>query len=253
MSSYRCPVCGANHKDGAERCRLCGQSLAPGTVAAATPKSVARPARAQRGIKGVVLIGIGLIAGLIALAVLFGVLKDDRQVQKAKDLVSGQADGWSTQVEDEGHFEVALPGTRTRSTTAWAGTDTGTITAWQAAIGDDTEILAGYGHVTPPLKDGTISPALAQQYLRDTVAERWAAANGYTEATATMREGFVGGLPTLVIHTTQDRMKIKGKDAFAHFAMILRNDTIYVLQVVSIYKDVPQLERMVSSFVPTAY
>lgn len=250
MSSYRCPLCGANHKDAAERCRLCGQSLAPGAVDAA-PRAVAKPVRAKRGIKGVVLIGLGLVVALLVGALAFGVLKADRQVRMAQDLVTGTADGWSTQAEAEGQFQVDLPGTRTRSAATFAGTDDGTITAWQSSIGDDTEVLAGWGTVTPPLTDGKISNALAVQYLKETVIPRWAVTNGVGEKTGLFREGTIGGLPAVSVETVQPQLKVKGKEGFAHVAVALRGTRLYVLQVLTIYKDTPQLERMANTFVPT--
>jgi hypothetical protein len=251
MSSYRCPLCGANHKDAAERCRLCGQSLAPGAVDTA-PRSAVKPVRAKRGIKGVVLIGLGLVLALIIGALAFGLLRADRQVKMAQDLVTGTADGWSTQVESEGHFQVDMPGTRTRSTTTFAGTDDGNLTAWQSSVGDDTETLVGWGTVTPPLTDGTISHPLAVQYLRETVLPRWALAHGIEEKTGEFQEASIGGLPAVVAKTVQPQLKVKGKEAFAHMAVALRGTRLYVLQVLTIYKDTPQLERMANTFVPTA-
>jgi hypothetical protein len=251
MSSYRCPLCGANHKDAAERCRLCGQSLAPGAVDTA-PRAVAKPVRAKRGIKGVVLIGLGLVFALLAGGLAFGLLRADRQVKMATDLVTGTADGWSTQAENEGQFQVDLPGTRTRSAATFAGTDDGNITAWQSSVGDDTEVLAGWGTVTPPLTDGKVSNPLAIQYLKETVIPRWAVAQGIEEKTGEFQEGTIGGLPAVMVETVQPQLKVKGKEAFAHVAVVLRGTRLYVLQVLTIYKDTPQLNRMANTFVPTA-
>src|SRR5690606_10843475 len=165
MSTYRCPLCGASHKDDAERCRLCGQSLKADTVAVAPPRATTGPVRAQRGIKGVVLIGLGLVIALGAVAVAFGLVQENKQVRQAKELVTGPVDGWSTQEDHEGRFRVDLPGTRTRSLMPVAGADDGTVTAWAASVGDDTDLVAGWGTVTPPLTDGVISAPIATQYL----------------------------------------------------------------------------------------
>jgi hypothetical protein len=253
MSSYRCPLCGANHKDTAERCRLCGQSLAPGTVATAPPRATAPPPRAQRGIKGVVLIGVGLVAALIAGAVLFGLLQNDRQVQKAKDLVTGVADGWTPQAEPEGRFVVDMPGVRTRAATAFAGATDGNLTAWQASVGDDTEVLVGWAKVTPPMSNGKITDAAAIQWLQDTVLQQWADTNhAVNDSEAKGEEAYVGGLPAVSLHSTRPAFLVKGKEAFGHVALVLRHDTLYVIQVLSIYKEQTQLGRMAASFVPTA-
>jgi hypothetical protein len=252
MSKYRCPVCGASHKSEAERCRLCGQSLLPGAMAADVPRSVAGPARKQRGMKGVVLIGIAIVLALGAAALFFGVVHEDSQIRKARGFVTGEVDGWSPQIDDEGRFRVELPGTPTRSTGAFAGTDSGSITAWQSSLGDDTQVRAGWGTVTPPLTDGVISTPIALQYLRETVVPRWAAANGLEMGDLQVTEVGLGGLPAVRVRTLQSDLKVTGKDAFGQLVVALDGTRLFVIDEVSIYKDATQLDRMASSFSLTA-
>jgi hypothetical protein len=248
MSSYRCPLCGANHKGEVDHCRLCGQSLKPGAVAIKT-QPVAVQTRAARGNKGILLIGLGLVALLLVGAiVLAGLGRDNKQIRAAKDLVSQTPDGWSTQVEEQGQFHVDLPGSHTRATVPFAGTDDGQVTAWQASVGNETELLAGWGTVSPTLTNGSISGPLAVRYLRDTVIPRYAAANGLDPTDARITEGSLGGLPAVTFQPTRDLLKVKGKDAFAHVTLGLSGTKLYVLQVLTVYKDAPQLPRMATSF-----
>jgi hypothetical protein len=250
MSKYRCPLCGATHKDPADRCRLCGQSMAPGGVATST-QPVAQSVRAQRGIKGTVVIGLGLVLGVLVLAIVFGVARENTQIRKAKDLVVGEADGWTTQVDDQGKFSVELPGTRTRESEPSAATDDHKITAWHASLGDDGQVTVGWGKVSPALTNGVLATPAAYLYLRETVVPRWLAGNGLTSDFVTTQEGAAAGLPAVTLHTTQARLKFGGQDAYGHLTFALNGTTLYVLQVVTIYKDVPQLTRMVASFAVT--
>jgi hypothetical protein len=250
MSNHRCPLCGANHKEEAEFCRLCGQSLAPGAVTTAAP-AVARPVRAVRGTKGMVLIGLGLVVAVLLAAVVFGVVRENAQIRKARELVTGQADGWTPQPDDQGRFTIVLPGTRTREVLTHAATDDRRITAWHADLGDDTEVLAGWGKVSAPLANGVITPPAAYLYLREVVVPRWLAAGNLTANFVTIEETGAGGLPAVLVRTTQARIAHKGRDSYASLVLALNGGTLYVLQVLSIYKDMPQLSRMVDSFAVT--
>jgi hypothetical protein len=250
MSTHRCPLCGANHKEEAEFCRLCGQSLAPGSVATVT-RSVATPVHATRGTKGMVLIGLGLVVAVLVAAVVFGVVRDNAQIRKAKELVTGEADGWTPQVDDLGKFTVALPGSRTREVLANPATDDRKLTAWHADLGDDTTVLVGWGKVTAPLVNGVIAAPAAYRYLRETVVPRWQAAGNLTTDFVTVEETGVGGLPAVAVRTTQARLALNGRDAYGSMVFALNGNTLYVLQVLSIYKDMPQLSRMASSFTVT--
>jgi hypothetical protein len=247
MSKYRCPLCGATHKDPAERCRMCGQSMEPGAPRVNAHQRV-DPVRARRGTKGLVLIGIGLVVAIGVAAVALGLVRETTQVRKAKDLVTGEADGWTTQVDEQGRYTVALPGTRTRESTAFPATDDGRITAWHAELGTDAEILVGWGKVSPTLTDGTLAAPAAYRYLRETVVPRWMAANGLPESFVSLEEGGAGGLPAVTARTTQARLKLGDQDAYGHLTFALNGTTLYVLQVRTIYLDAPQLPRLVNSF-----
>jgi hypothetical protein len=258
MSKYRCPLCGANHKNDAERCRLCGQSLAPGSVSQ-TPRGVSQPVRAQRGIKGIILIGLGLVLTLAVGAVVFGQVNENNQIRKAKDLVSGSSDGWSAQEEAEGQFTVDLPSPRTRidlhGTATATAVDDGKLTGWQTSTGEDTGVpndtvmLAAWGTVSPPLKNDEITSAAAMQYLNETVVTRWAVANGLNPAAdLVLHEATLGGLPAIVAQSTQARSRLGTRDAFVQTVFALKGTTLYMLDVTSVLKDAPQFMRMANSF-----
>lgn len=251
MSKYRCPLCGATHKDQAERCRLCGQSMAPGAVAT-TVSRPAEPVRAARGTKGVVLIGAGLVMAVLGVAVVVGVVQANRQIRVAEDLVIGPADGWTVQTDEEGGFAVELPGTRTRESEVAAVTDDGRATAWTAELGDDAELKVAWGEVAPAYTDGAPVRPAAIRYLRDTTVARWLAGNRLDTTFVTVDEGGAGGLPAVTVRTTQARLALQGREAYSRATFALDGTRLYVLQVVTIYRDAPQLDRMVASFRPGA-
>ena len=143
-SRNRRPLCGANHKSDAERCRLCGQSLAPGALGL-NNKQVVQPVRTARGTKGMLLVGIGLVLAVLVIALAFGVVQANSQLRKAKDLVVGEADGWTTQVDERGVFSVDLPGDRRPVTTDYPGADDGKLSGWEAVVGNDTDLVVGWG------------------------------------------------------------------------------------------------------------
>jgi hypothetical protein len=212
---------------------------------------VAQPVRAARGTKGLVFIGLGLVVAVLVAAVVFGLARENTQIRKARDLVTGEADGWTTQADDLGKFTVILPGTRTREVLMHPATDDRRVTAWHADLGDDTAVSVGWGKVSPPLVNGVLAPPAAYRYLRDTVVPRWMAANGVADDFVTVDETAAGGLPAVTVHTTQARLKHKGQDAYGALTFALNGPTLYILQVLSIYRDSPQLGRMVGSFAVT--
>jgi hypothetical protein len=250
MSKYRCPACGAGHKSEAEKCRLCGQSLVPGAMVAA-PVQTVQVTHAKKGNKGPMLIGIGLVVGVMVVAVVFGIVKPTAQLNVVKGKLTDAADGWTPEAGKTGMFTVELPSPRLWETEPFGVTDDHTISAWTADIGSDTALLAGWGKVAPPLTDGAITPTAAYRYLKEDTVPRWMAENGMTKADATVDETGLAGLPAVVVTSTQPRGKLDGKEAYVHAVFALNKGTLYVLRMTSIYKDPAQLNRMVKSFAVT--
>jgi hypothetical protein len=258
MSKYRCPICGATHKAEVANCRLCGQSMAPNAIPA-YQQDVAHELHTDKSIKGVALIGLAVAVAIIAGAIVFGVIRPTKQIEKATDFVTGDRhDGWASTSSDAGKFVVDMPGDVTKETVDLAITDTGKVTGVTAYVplkaSAETYLLVGSGPVTLP--SGTAGTALnaaaAQNYLKDTIVQRWLVANDIELLEVESTQTAVAGYPALQFKTLAPKAKLLGKDAFAQVTLVLKGSTLYVIQTISVFKDAGQQDRMLSTFGITA-
>jgi hypothetical protein len=112
MSKYRCPVCGAAHKEPPDKCRLCGQVMTEGAQVD-TPLSREAPPP-ERGIGGIAFALIGVVLVIAILFILLGLTPANKAIDnvKSKIPVVGQqtCDGCEQLRDDEAPFTVVLPG-----------------------------------------------------------------------------------------------------------------------------------------------
>ena len=112
MAKYRCPSCGASHKDAPSSCRLCGYIM-DGSVEIPSGGAQARaPIEKKGGLGGFALIGLLVVVLLGAGAVIFHLTSGNATVAKVIDKLPGQSappDGWKTVTDAEGGFTVSLP------------------------------------------------------------------------------------------------------------------------------------------------
>jgi hypothetical protein len=267
MSTYRCPICGANHKDNVSQCRLCGADMTGRPLPVETGMHAPPPVSTKGGVKGLVLIGLGLVLLLIVAAVGLGFVRSQAVETAATKIIGKHTDGWTIQTEPDdkapggstaasgsvGHFSVELPGDRTRETIDFSGPTDGKLVVWTAKIGDDTKLQAGWGTIVPPAPGGGPNGTFADQgptrqlFLKD-LAAKWMTSNGVRSTLVTESNAFFGGLPGYVVKATTPTAKIKDKDAYAQVAFGINGDKLYVLIVTSIYKDADQLDKMMSTF-----
>ncbi len=268
MANYRCPVCGANHKEFQANCRLCGQSMNPNFI----PQDIqagAQMRQSKRGMKGLVLIGIVVVICVVAIALLFGLVAGNKQLDSAKDLVipGGNKDGWSTltcsssgdatnacKVDPGYDFSVSLPGDRTTSVSSFPGTVDGKLTVWTSKISNDTIITVGYGKVDPAA-GATVGTALttagAQNYLKG-LAQQWLATQGIgttaSDAVAVKSgEMVVAGLPAYSFRAQERAFTVNGQPGYAQQLLVLKGDKLFVIQTLSVLKDAEQFDRVVNS------
>jgi hypothetical protein len=265
MSTYRCPICGANHKDNVSQCRLCGADMTGRPLPVDNAVHAPPPVSAKGGVKGLVFIGLGLVLVLIVAAVALGFVRSQSVETAASKIIGKHTDGWTTQTEPDdksggstagasgGHFSVELPGDRTRETIDFTGTNDGKLVVWTAKIGDDYRLQAGWGTITPPPPGSGPSGTFADQgptrqlFLKG-VADKWMAANGLSAANVTEGNAFFGGLPAYVVRSTTASAKLNGKAAYTQVAFGISGDKLYVLLLTSSYKDADQLDKMMSTF-----
>lgn len=265
MPTYRCPICGATHKKQVSQCRLCGADMTGRPIPAETVLSSAPPVTVKGGIKGIVLIGLGIVLLLVVGAVLFGVVRSNETVNAVKNKVVSHEDGWTVQPEPDpslpsdtptsGSFTIELPGERTHETVDFVGTNDGTLIVWTAKIGKDTILQAGSGVITPPPPGAGPGPGgtatdqipTGQNFLSEK-ADQWAAKAGITNKNYTVTNTVISGSAAVVLQTTAPMTKVAGQDAYVKMAFILNGNKMYVLKVVSIYKDADQLTKMINNF-----
>lgn len=265
MSKYRCPICGAVHKQYQPNCRLCGQSLASENIPVAGP-TAATPQGSSSSIKGIFFIGAGVVLLLLIGAVAFGVVQSNRAIETAKEVVLDQnTDGWSTLVcategasteatptctVPEGQaFSVELPGDRTKSNTPFALAEGQKMETWSTSIGDDTQLEVIFAPVTDPSTGLAPDPkdALAIQRIGDA----WLAGEGLTRevdntgaSDVKVDETTFRGHPALIITTPSTEVTLNGQDAYLQTMLVQRGDVLFVVQTTSIYKGAEQFDRM---------
>jgi hypothetical protein len=258
MSKYRCPICGAAHKEQVANCRLCGQSMAPNAIPA-YEQDVKQEVHTDKSIKGVALIGAGLVIAIVLGAVLFGVLRPTKQLEQVSDLATGNRhDGWATTSSDTGKFTVDMPGEVTKESVDLAITTTGKVTGVTTYVplktNPDTYLLVASGPITLPATPpgSALSAAAAQNLLKDTVLPQWLAANKLALVEGEQQETGIAGYPALTFKTLAPKLKLQGKDAYGQVAFVLTGSTVYVIETISIYKDADQQDHMLSTFAVTA-
>lgn len=269
-TKYRCPACGATNKEAVAHCRLCGHSMDPSHVSD-LPAPEARPVEARSSsTKGVVLLGIGIVLAIVAIAVALGVVRGNKAIDTAIDKIPGvgaeQSDGWSAipgEKAAELGYTVELPGDRTFQTVTFPGVEGDKLTGYSAAIGKDYELFAGTGTVNQP--SGTTDTDFLKQTAQLTCAGEEPTANGTTICTRyktgdggevlKVAEIKVWGPNNPALEVDVKSGKINDKDAYARTLYLLKkspdgNGTakLYVVQAKSVYRDIPQFERMLNSF-----
>jgi hypothetical protein len=284
MPNYRCPICGANHKKMVPNCRLCGQNMSGEFIPTGPPPSAGATTAMvgnKGGTKGIFFIGAAVVLVLALAGIAFGVVRSNSAVEAVKSIGVTPVDGWTPQSEPDekqgtpastassevGHFVVELPGDRVHEEVPFTATKSGKLSVWTAKVGKGTKMQVGWGKVTPPApgpgtNGGTAvdQSATIRNYLKQ-LALDWAAQNNLTDdpgcATTTAgcsyktAEISVGGYPGFQLNSIGPRFKLDNQDAFGWLGLTLKGDTLYVIQVYSIYGDAPQFTRVANTFTIT--
>lgn len=245
MSKYRCPVCGATHKEQPTHCRLCGQDMTgTGKIPAFTGGS--RPAAVRKGGLGsVLLIAVIGVVAIAVLALVMGFTGSNDFIDNIREKIPGLApaadDGWTALDDAAGGFVAELPEEREKQFVSFPPAANGRLDQWSSVIGDETDLTISYGRVsTQPGQ----SAAAALVSLGDT----WALSTGakIDDTTETTFRGFPA------IELDLRNLTFGEQTATAKAMMVLRGDTVYVLQSLSVYPDHPQYGRLLSGFQFTA-
>jgi len=235
MAKYRCPSCGATHKDAPSSCRLCGYIM-DGSVEMPVGGAQARaPIQKKGGLGGIALIGLLVVVLLGAGAVVFHYTSGNATVAKVIDKLPGQSappDGWKVVTDAEGGFTVLLPPNPTPTSVKFPAADNGQLSGWLATVGSppqvDTQLFVIYGKVHP--KPG--------EKAADTVERlgtaKMALDGGFIESQQlTTYQGYPA------IQYTINRVDFEGQQGYENATMFLKGDQLFVVESLSKYSGEP--------------
>lgn len=261
MAKYRCPVCGATHKERPENCRLCGQSMSEGAIVGDFSGN-RQDIGDKKGLSGIVLAVIGGVLVLVLVLVLLGLAPGSRQVESVTRNIPGvpvnDSDGWSELSDPEGGFVTRFPGgERQKQAGVAVPSFTGTGTKWSVNLGDETIVFVTYVPADPEDRPGTAADetgtTLSGKARVNRIAEDYTAALEAQGAKVDKKEEVVvGGYPAvyLEIRNVKDPA-IPGKSFYDRILLIGREDVVYLVGTQSIYKDAPQFDKLSGSFTLT--
>ena len=246
MSKYRCPVCGATHRDMPDACRLCGQKMAEGAVVG--DFSGSRDVIAKRkGLGGMVAIAI-LIVVVIAVGLAWagigpGGRQVDQVIAQAPIPLKARADGWSELREEEGRFIVDMPTNGRERVTPeqkFFGAES-TEVAWVVKLGSDTLIEARFLDLPEAMyaeafPGGTIPADGGRAFIRtlteNMVAEQIAAGG---KVVRNEDSAFAGVASQRVELRNVTSPELKKSDLHVEAVYFLVGKRLYVLSTESIY------------------
>lgn len=239
MSKYRCPICGATHKEQPVKCRLCGQNLTSESAVPNYTGGTKVVVEDKKGLGGIMLIAIGgvVVLGLLALAL--GLAPSNSFIDKVRDKIPGlqakSGDGWQAIDEPDGAFTATWPAQPEKRFIPYPAAAADRMTMVVAPLGTETELSVSYGKVT---RQNDESAKAALQRFGDL----WAQQTGFKIDTRT--ETSFAGYPALMIEGSGGHLN--DKPAYQKALLVLKGDELYVIQSVSIYKDHPQFPKVVN-------
>jgi hypothetical protein len=241
MSKYRCPVCGATHKDQPTKCRLCGQDMSGSSTVPAYTGGSRQAIDKKGGLGSLALIGIIGVLAIGILAIVLGFTGSNSFIDNIRDKIPGlqvdEKDGWTSLDDPSGGFIAQMPEGREKEFVAFAPAANGRLDQWSSVIGNETDLTISYGKVTKA--DGQSANAALASF-----ADTWATTLG-GKIEDTKETGFQG-YPAIDVGVRD--LTYEGQAATAKAMMILRGDTLYVIQSESIYNDHPQYGRLLGGF-----
>ncbi len=89
MSKYRCPVCGATHKDQPTKCRLCGQDMSGSSTVPAYTGGSRQADEKQGGLGSLALIAIVGVLAIGVLAIVLGFTGSNSFIDNIRDKIPG--------------------------------------------------------------------------------------------------------------------------------------------------------------------
>jgi hypothetical protein len=204
----------------------------------------ARQVTAQRhGLADLGLIAIVGVVAIALLAVVLGFTGSNSFVDNIRDRVPGlaptRADGWETLDDADGGFIAEMPEDRTKQFAPFATSTNGRLEQWVAPIGWETELSIYYSRLASAPDQEAWRPFLEE------LAGTWAQTLGGRAENIT--EAPFRGVPGMTLTVEGLRMSDPEGElevATAKAWLILRGDTLYIVQSLSVYRDHPNFNRL---------
>lgn len=241
MAKYRCPSCGAAHREPVAACRLCGQRMGSDVElphAAPPDDTMAIERYRAQSVIPYILGGLALVIVVAIAAVAFDVVATDDLGETANELpIIGPEDGaWSTYEDPDGRYTVDLPiEDPAVSQVEVLGADA-TIT--EAAIGDIMDLAVVWVDSPTITGDSTVGRLrpLAEQY----------AATFDAELDGEPAAGEFEGYPA--IDVTTSGFNYNGAPGHQQMRLVEVDGDLVILVVTSVEENPEQYDRMVDSF-----
>ncbi len=248
MSKYRCPVCGATHREMPDQCRLCGQQM--GSSAVVGDFSGSRQVVAQR--KGLGGIMVFAIVGVVVLAVALayaGLGPGAKQIDQgiARIGLKPRANGWSELSDPVGRFAADMPtNQREESRGVASPLSTNKATSWTVNLSDETLVTIAYVQLdssgttsttAPPASDvpaKTVDVALLQSRAMGARMKEFLTNNGAKDVKVT-DSGFAGYNAQFIEATRYQDSALPGRELYVRGTVFVRGDTAYLVWLRSIY------------------
>lgn len=246
MAKYKCPVCGAAHKEKPEKCRLCGQSMVSASAVPDNIGGVKQVAEKRKGLASVMLIALGGVVVIGLVAVILGLVPSNKVTDGIRDVIPGlkdeSKDGWRPIEATNGSFTAEMPGDATYRRVPFNAAGAQMEVA-AVKLGSETELSIASGTIT---RQGDET----DKDLLERLAGAWAQDSGFE--VSSQKETSFAGYPARLVD--QNQGKFLGKTAEQRTLLVLADDVLYVIQSTSVYPDQPQFDRLASTvvFIPTA-
>lgn len=243
MAKYKCPVCGATHKEKPVKCRLCGQDMTSTSTVPDHTGGVKQASGKSKGLGGVMLMTLGgvIVIGIVALVL--GLVPSTRATDKVRDAIPGlkaeSTDGWRRVEATNGSFSAEMPGEPSYRSIPFnaAGTEMATVAV---KLGSETELSVASGTIARPAEETD------KEYL-ERLATAWAADSGFT--ISSQKETSFAGQPARLFDQSGGRYL--GKTASQRTLLVVAGDKLYAIQSTSVYPDHPQFDHLASTVVLT--
>lgn len=251
MAKYRCPECGASHKEHDPYCRLCGAPMDQRVVyqSAAPDPSIAASRFDRRGLGHFIIIGaiVGLV--VVAGAVWLGVVEGGDDVRSlTNDIpgVGGASDKWFTWPDPDEVILVEVPAIPEEADDPLSLSADADTVHYQVEIGDTVHNIAFTQGLDFTYDEDT--PSEARALLETTVADLAPQQEGVVQRQS---EVFTWqGYPA--VDVTYDGLSLPGGPAFGTARIFLADGEIFLVETVDYDRNPDSYQRIRDSIVVVA-